>query len=75
MHEIQVSYRGDDQGLKCAGGKSLDDACGKEVVVADLRLTDCRSNDIKEGRGDKAWAFAVLATEGAEYRTRAASSQ
>jgi len=75
MHEIHVTDRGNHQGLECACGETLDDACCEKVVVANLGFANCCSNDVEESRSQEHRSFAILSTEGTNDGSRAASRE
>jgi len=72
MDEVQVSNWGDDQGFESTSGETLYDACGEEVVVANLCLSNCSTNDTEERWNKEDGPFAIFATERADYGSGAA---
>lgn len=75
MDEVHVSDRGDDQGLIRAGGETLDDPAGKEILVRNVGLADGSADDVEQSRDDEDVSFSVFAAEGAYERTRCTSCE
>ena len=64
MYKVEIADGGHDQTLECARGEALNDTCGKQVLVTNLRFTNRGADDVEQGRDDEDRSFAVFATEG-----------